>query len=162
MNSLSYASSQAWKDVFNHRAHHEEFSKDRMNLPRPLNGVYSIIGSTRADHSRYRRLLSHAFSDKGIREQSPIIRQYVDLLIKRLDERARQGSQDMADWYTWTTFDLIGDLAFGEPFHCLRCVATHPWIAAIFGNIKAAPFINAFYRYGRRDGKAGHGNQDRV
>lgn len=119
-----------------------------MSLQRPLNGIPSIIGATRTNHSRYRRLLSHAFSDKGIREQSPIIRQYVDLLIQRLHERAGKGSQDMADWYTWTTFDLIGDLAFGESFNCLRDVATHPWIAAIFGNIKAIPFINAFYRYG--------------
>ena len=119
-----------------------------MSIQRPLNGVYSIIGSTRADHSRYRRLLSHAFSDKGIREQSPIIRQYVDLLIERLHERAAKGPQDMVDWYTWTTFDLIGDLAFGEPFNCLRDAATHPWIMAIFGNVKAIPFINAFYWYG--------------
>jgi averantin hydroxylase len=119
-----------------------------MALARPPNGVSSILGANHADHSRFRRLLSHAFSDKGIREQDPLIRQYVDLLIQRLHEHAGQGSQDMVDWYTWTTFDVIGDLAFGEPFNCLRDVATHPWIALLFGNLKAAPFINAFYRYG--------------
>ena len=54
----------------------------------------------------------------------------------------------MVDWYTWTTFDVIADLAFGEPFNCLRDVATHPWIASTFGNVKAVPFISAFRRYG--------------
>jgi averantin hydroxylase len=147
-DELSYASPQAWTDVFQHRSGHEEFSKDRMAISRPLNGVYNIIGADRADHSRFRRLLSHSFSDKGIREQTPVIQQHVNLLIQRLHEHAGKGSQNMVDWYTWTTFDLIGDLAFGEPFNCLRDVATHPWIAAIFGNVKAVPVVNAFHRYG--------------
>jgi averantin hydroxylase len=119
-----------------------------MTLGRPLNGVYHILGANRADHSRFRRLLSHSFSDKGIREQTPVIRQHVNLLIQRLHEHAEKGSQNMVDWYTWTTFDLIGDLAFGEPFNCLRDVATHPWIASIFGNLKSVPVVNAFHRYG--------------
>jgi averantin hydroxylase len=146
-DELSYATSQAWKDVFQHRAGHEEFSKDPMNSARPVNGIYSIIGANRADHSRFRRLLSHAFSDKGIREQNLLIRQYVDLLIQRLHEHAGTRSQDMVDWYTWTLFDVIGDLAFGEPFDCLKDAATHPWIESVFGNIKAAPVINVFHRY---------------
>ena len=113
-----------------------------------MNGVYSVLGANRADHSRFRRLLSHAFSDKGIREQNPLIRRYTDLLIQKLYEHAGQGSQNMVDWYTWTTFDVIADLAFGEPFNCLRDVVTHPWIASMFGNIKVVPFVNAFNRYG--------------
>jgi averantin hydroxylase len=147
-DELSYASPQAWTDVFQHRSGHEEFPKDRMTIGRPLNGVYHIIGANRADHSRFRRLLSHSFSDKGIREQTPVIQQHVNLLIQRLHEHAGRGSQNMVDWYTWTTFDLIGDLAFGEPFNCLRDVATHPWIESLFGNLKAVPVINAFHRYG--------------
>lgn len=147
-DELSYATSQAWKDVFQNRPGHEEFPKDLLTVARPLNGVYSMLGANRPDHSRHRRLLSHAFSDKGIREQNPLIRQYVDLLIQRLHEHAGQQAQNMVDWYTWTTFDIIGDLAFGEPFNCLRDVATHPWIASIFGNVKSIPFVNAFHRYG--------------
>ena len=54
----------------------------------------------------------------------------------------------MVDWYTWTTFDLIGDLAFGEPFNCLKDVATHPWIESLFGNIKVVPVVKAFHLYG--------------
>jgi averantin hydroxylase len=77
-----------------------------------------------------------------------VIQQYVNLLVQRLHEHAGKGPQNMVDWYTWTTFDLIGDLAFGEPFNCLRDVATHPWIASLFGNIKAVPVVSAFHRYG--------------
>lgn len=54
----------------------------------------------------------------------------------------------MVNWYTWTTFDLIGDLAFGEPFHCLDESVTHPWIAITFGNHKSIVFVELFRRYG--------------
>jgi averantin hydroxylase len=96
-DELSYATAQAWKDIFQHHASHEEFSKDPMALIRPLNSVYSMLGANRADHSRLRRLLSHAFSDKGIREQSQLIRQHINLLIQRLHEHAGEQSQDMVE-----------------------------------------------------------------
>ena len=83
-----------------------------------------------------------------MREQEPLIRKYVDLLIQRLHQYAGEGAQNMVNWYNWTTFDLIGDLAFGEPFHCLENVHNHPWIAFIHGNVKSIPFISLFRRYG--------------
>jgi averantin hydroxylase len=72
----------------------------------------------------------------------------VDLLIRRLHEYADEGAQNMCSWYNWTTFDLIGDLAFGESFRCLENVYNHPWIAFVHGNIESIPFISLFRRYG--------------
>jgi averantin hydroxylase len=43
---------------------------------------------------------------------------------------------------------MIGDLAFGESFHCLETQSTSPWIAAIFGNIKILAFRMAIILYG--------------
>ena len=77
------------------------------------------------DHSRYRRLLSHAFSDKALREQEPLIKQYVDLLISRLHENVKNGAQDMASRHNFVTFDIIGDLTLGESFSCLQESALH-------------------------------------
>lgn len=147
-SEVSYTSAEAWKDIYSHRQGHQEFPKDPYGQVKTVNGVPSIIGATRENHSRYRRLLSHAFSEKGMREQEPLIRKYVDLLIHRLHQYAGEGVQNMVDWYNWTTFDLIGDLAFGEPFHCLENVHSHPWIAFIHGNVKSIPFIGLIRRYG--------------
>jgi hypothetical protein len=36
----------------------------------------------------------------------------------------------------FTTFDIIGDLAFGEPFGCLKNEKFHDWVALIFETIK--------------------------
>jgi cytochrome P450 len=112
-------------------------------------GVYGILGAERQDHSRFRRLLSHAFSDKGMREQQGVIMEYVDDFIKGLKKASKNGeSLDMVEWFNWTTFDVIGRLAFGEDFGCLRNGTTHPWIAAVFGNLKVAVLMACFRRLG--------------
>jgi hypothetical protein len=57
----------------------------------------------------------------------------VDLLIQRLREGSRDGnSVIISDWYNYTTFDIIGDLAFGEPFGCLEGSNYDAWIKSIF------------------------------
>ena len=147
-DELSYTSSQAWRDIYAHHQGRDEFYKDPMQLPRNPNGYPSLIGADRETHGRYRRFLSYPFSNKGMQEQEPTINSYVDLLVQRLHACDPGTWQDMVKWYNWATFDIIGDLAFGEPFNCLRDVETHPWIHAIYGNVQATPFINAFWRYG--------------
>ena len=146
-DELSYINAAAWKVIQGFRQGHEELPKDHMSLPLPPNKVYGILSANKVNHARFRRLLSHAFSDKGLREQEPRIRHYVDLLIRRLHEYAGQGPQNMVNWYNWTTFDLIGDLAFGEPFHCLDDARTHPWIAFIYQNVKSITVLNVLRRF---------------
>jgi hypothetical protein len=45
---------------------------------------------------------------------------YVDRFLSQVGRYAT-GSEggNMVDWYTWVAFDIIGDLAFGEPFGSL-------------------------------------------
>lgn len=45
------------------------------------------------------------------------------------------------------TFDIIGTLTFGEPFGCLADGGYHPWVAAIFQNVKASSFFRAVGYY---------------
>ena len=110
------------------------------------NGVWGILGARRAQHARFRRLLSHAFSEKGMREQQKTIQEFVDLLIERLQQNASKDSVDMVQWFNWTTFDVIGKLAFGESFGCLKNQEMHPWIRAVFDNLRAIVVIQALKR----------------
>lgn len=74
-----------------------------------------------ADHARQRRALSHAFSTKALLEQEYIVKNYVDVFSKKMREFAAQdGIVDVTDWFAYTTFDVIGDMALGEPFGCLE------------------------------------------
>lgn len=42
-----------------------------------------------------------------------------------------------------TPQDVIGDLAFGEPFGCLEKSEYHPWVAMVFQSMKAAAYLQA-------------------
>lgn len=81
--------------------------------------------------------------------QQPLITQYVDLLIQRLHENCDGGRQklEMTSWYNWCTFDIISDLAFGEPFGCLQNSGYHPWVSAIFGAVKQNAMLGLIGRY---------------
>ena len=111
------------------------------------------------NHSRQRRTLAHAFSQKALLEQESIIRGYVDLFIAKLKPFAETGTPaNMCDWFSalapmfifenrpadispdFTTFDIIGDMAFGEPFGCLKDGVFHSWVSLITQTIKAGAF----------------------
>lgn len=97
-----------------------------------------------------RKLLSHAFSDFALREQEPLITQYFDLLIEKLKQQIdgpRKGKVDMVAWYNFTTFDIIGDLAFGEPFGTLERGEYHFWVANIFRSLKFIRVLHVARRY---------------
>ena len=68
-----------------------------------------------------KRKLSHGFSVKALSEQEGIVHDYVNKLIKQINVHAAgPGGDEMVKWYNFFTFDLIGDLAFGESFGSLN------------------------------------------
>jgi hypothetical protein len=90
--------------------------------------------------------LSHAFSEKALREQEPLINQYFDLFISKLQENAGQ-PQDMVSWFNFVSFDIIGDLTLGESFDCLKEAALHPWVELLFKFFKASAILVTARRF---------------
>jgi cytochrome P450 len=140
-NRLSFTDPDAWHEIRGHRKNSQgEHSKDK--------AFYSIaqgniLGADRANHARFRRILSHGFSAKAMQDQQPLITYYVDLLMQRLAEHtrdevgnARDAVVNLGAWFNFTTFDVIGDLAFGEPFGCLEDSYYHPWVKTIFDGLE--------------------------
>ncbi|KAK4946002.1 hypothetical protein LTR10_014804 [Elasticomyces elasticus] len=78
----------------------------------------------RAVHDRRRRIWSPAFSDRALRGYEERIRGYNDLLIRKLDESGGQ-PLDMAQWFNWYSFDVMGELGFGSSFNMLSSGETH-------------------------------------
>ncbi len=147
-NELSFTDGDAWKIIYGTRTGHGQKQKDFRFYPPTPGGAPSIIYSNDADHSRFRRLLSHAFSDSSLRGQEPIIKGYVDLLMQRLKENIAGGKDvlDMVSWYNFATFDIIGDLAFGEPFDCLKNSHYHEWVHILFSHMKMGAYANVARR----------------
>ncbi|PLB55889.1 benzoate 4-monooxygenase cytochrome P450 [Aspergillus steynii IBT 23096] len=130
-NMLVYRNAQAWKNICGHR--------------KSGDGGPMLLEADDANHSRQRRLLAHAFSDRALREQEPTLRYYVDLLMRQLnDSAASNEAVDVTKWFNYITFDIIGDLAFGEPFACLKNKGYHPWVASIFQNAKGGCLMRPF------------------
>ncbi|KAE8412379.1 cytochrome P450 [Aspergillus pseudocaelatus] len=140
-DELAFSHPDAWKDILGHIKGGLYLEKANW-FYRPLEyDPPHIFNESRQEHSRLRRQLAHSFSDKGMRDQEPMIRGYVDLLLHRLREiGCGEDAVDISAWFNYTTFDIIGDLSFGEPFGCLQGSSYDEWIESIF---LAFPFATA-------------------
>ena len=141
VNELCYVNGQAWSDIYGQRPGQGQMEKAENKAIEGF-GVANMVSANVKDHARCRRLMVHAFSDKALRQQEPLITEYVDLLMQRLRERSGERA-DLTAWFNYTTFDLVGDLAFGEPFNCLKDSRYHPWISLIFSNLKMFVYSSA-------------------
>jgi cytochrome P450 len=138
-DELLFTDPDAWQDIYSHHngalAKGEEFPKYDLFYLTP--GITpSLLSESHDNHTLLRRQFNYGFSEKILREQESIVKGYVDLLMERLRERcvtrARAGASDqeklssskttfdLRRWYNYTTFDIIGDMAFGEPFGSLE------------------------------------------
>ncbi|RAQ41967.1 sterigmatocystin biosynthesis P450 monooxygenase stcL [Aspergillus flavus] len=153
-SELSFNSPQGFRDIYGFRRGQPQFQKDPKMYGSPLTGISNSIGGhvDSDTHSRHRRLLSHSFSERSLREQEGIVVYYVDLFIQRLRERTsvskiHRAEEDLKSWFNFTTFDIIGDLMFAETFDCLKDSQLHPWIALMFNNVKGIAFLGVLNEY---------------
>ena len=75
-------------------------------------------------HDHRRRIWSFAFSDKALRGYEERIRVYQDKLIKLIDSHGSQGV-NVAKYFNFYSFDVMGDLAFGKSFSMLDSSEEH-------------------------------------
>ncbi|KAI1145605.1 cytochrome P450 monooxygenase-like protein [Nemania diffusa] len=132
-NDLSFVTAEAFQDIHGHMTQGKsrflktEFYDNDDPTPR-------ITGARDPEvHARQRKALSHAFSAKSLREQEEIVQGYVDGFVQQLAKLGENGKKalNMAETFNWLTFDVIGDLAFGESFGSVANGRTHFWIKII-------------------------------
>lgn len=99
--------------------------------------------------AHFRKTFSPFFSDKSIRQNESIIQANISLLVEKLRHHIKgtEGVADMVKWYNWTTFDIIGDLVYGETFDCLKNSEYHPWLAVVLQNIRLSSYVALMERY---------------
>lgn len=179
-NEVSFISGEtAWQDIYGTRCavlskgffisdvlsgfHHGPqkqkvgpFLKDKVWYRPTLNGVRSIVGADPEAHSHMRRALSHAFSDRAIKDQEPIVQRYIDLLINHVRKTiAAEEDGNVVDvkLYNWLTIDIIGYLTFGQSFGCLETATESELGTLVFVLVAgcAGPVVSALVRkYGKR------------
>ncbi|UKZ74830.1 hypothetical protein TrVFT333_002500 [Trichoderma virens FT-333] len=103
----------------------------------------NIITANARDHHRFRRALLPAFSNDALARQEPLVNGYVEQLINQLRGIAESDNSiaDISKWYTMTTFDIFGELAYGESFNGLATGKVHPWIRALSDMKSLVPLL---------------------
>ncbi|EUC43004.1 hypothetical protein COCMIDRAFT_101978 [Bipolaris oryzae ATCC 44560] len=125
-NELSYADGRAFGDIYANRPGHQPFEKTRTYFKKMTPDEPTTIMDWHEDnHARYRRAFTNAFSEKSLKSQAPIIEQHVDGFMAQLKKR---NTVDLTDWFNFLTFDLAGDLTYGESFGCVDNGKAHPWV----------------------------------
>jgi benzoate 4-monooxygenase len=77
----------------------------------------------REDHSKKRRVVSHAFSSAALQEFIPLVHSAVEELTHRMDELCvKREYFDALLWFNYLAFDVLSDLAFGERIGMLKQV----------------------------------------
>ncbi|KAG8623997.1 hypothetical protein KVT40_008973 [Elsinoe batatas] len=160
-NELSFNTANSWKDIYGHRiAGKASLQKDLSFYgEEPITGTRSIIDADDENHARMRRILSHSFSDKALKEQEPVFKEWANLLIQKIREHVKQSpdeATDMVKRWNCATFDVMADLTFAESLGMLEGGEYSPWVKTIYDNVKLGtrlrclfliPGIGSIFRY---------------
>ncbi|KAF5012850.1 hypothetical protein FDECE_1140 [Fusarium decemcellulare] len=145
-NELFFTSIRAFEDIYGHTNHQKgrkPFLKSEFyDNPDEM----SPLGAERdpVRHRETRKLLAHSFSESALSQQVPYIMCHVDLFMKQL---AKHGQDPKGvNWFNWLTFDIIGDLAFGESFHAVEEIKSNPAITALMNVLFTGSVVNIFRR----------------
>ncbi|TVY75180.1 Cytochrome P450 monooxygenase BOA3 [Fusarium oxysporum f. sp. cubense] len=132
-NELSFASVTSYREIYSHATKGKKpFLKSTFYYqPEVPPNIFTVLDPR--EHSRQRRYLAHGFSAQALREQEKVIHHYVNMFLNQLGRLGIPGGKgvDMTEAFHWVSFDIIGDLAFGESFDAVAQARTHPWISLV-------------------------------
>ncbi|KAL2822604.1 benzoate 4-monooxygenase cytochrome P450 [Aspergillus granulosus] len=147
-NELSFNTAQSWRDIYGFRQGHKTFIKsDFYDGGSFADRVHSIVSERDpVEHGVMRRYLAHAFSDHSLTEQEPLIARTIDRFMEQTGIKGAEGF-DIGKGFEMMTFDIIGDLAFGETFRGVETFEPHPWISITLGALTQGALADVFKRF---------------
>ncbi|KAI1805812.1 cytochrome P450 [Daldinia bambusicola] len=140
-NELSFTSVKSLKDIYGIPSSGAE------HLIR--SGLYSTFGSGYKEaclvserdpviHSKKKKHLAAAFSVKALYDQEAIVQSCLDGFIDKLGPVSKESQGkglNIVHWLEMVTFDLLGEMAFGEGFGCIEREEYHSWMDLILKNM---------------------------
>ncbi|MCJ1466735.1 hypothetical protein MMC07_005355 [Pseudocyphellaria aurata] len=146
---LSFINAEVWKDVYGEGG--RKYEKDSATYGSLPNGTPSLLTANVHDHARMRKVLDHAFSNRAFREQEPVVAEYINLLVSQLCAQIQSeggaAKVNVLEWFSWTAFDVIGDLAFGDNFECLQKKGLNPWVRSVNNAQQLLVYLSACNRF---------------
>ncbi|KAG6000416.1 hypothetical protein E4U21_005476 [Claviceps maximensis] len=109
------------------------------NIEQPAVSVH--MTRNKDEHTRRRKTWDKAFSTKALRDYEPRVLKYTNLLFQRI--RENQGIPfDASKWFNFYSFDVMGDMAFGENFNMLNTGQAHSFMKLIHKHLVVAGLFN--------------------
>ncbi|RMZ71780.1 cytochrome p450 [Pyrenophora seminiperda CCB06] len=150
---LSYITAQAWKDINGFRAggrleNPKDPSSTLIEGPNAARSLINILDHQH--HGRVRKVFTNAFSDRALKLQEPLISLHINKLIQALQRMIKENPEspvNMVRMFNCTTFDIMGDLSFGEPLGMLDTGEYTPWVQSVFKGIKFGTYIRVAREY---------------
>ncbi|KAI0825669.1 cytochrome P450 monooxygenase pc-bph [Irpex lacteus] len=147
-NSVSVCSPDALQTIYAHS--YNALKSSLYDAFAPFGAARSVFNTTsREDHARKRKVMSHMLAAKSLQEVTPIIYAHEKLFVNHWDDMcvssAKGSGGEKGDcsweakdgrawfnampWFNYIAFDVIGDLAFGAPFGMLPAVKAETPVA---------------------------------
>ncbi|RAK84804.1 cytochrome P450 monooxygenase [Aspergillus costaricaensis CBS 115574] len=118
-NFVSVNTAQGLHDIYGHGKRLKK--ADFYNAFPAIKGVYNTHNVIdKVMHGRKRRVLSQAFSDHALKSMEDVMLLHVRQLCAGLTRAQQTGVvQDMGRWFSYLTYDVMGELCFGKSFDML-------------------------------------------
>ncbi|KAG6034540.1 hypothetical protein E4U41_006500 [Claviceps citrina] len=98
------------------------------NIEQPAISVH--MTRNKDDHTRRRKTWDKAFSTKALRDYEPRVVKYTHALLQQI-EHSQGMPFDASKWFNFYSFDVMGDMAFGENFGMLRSGQAHGFMKLV-------------------------------
>ncbi|KAH9862935.1 hypothetical protein J1614_010748 [Plenodomus biglobosus] len=148
-NELSFASVQALQDIYGHATKGKKpFLKGAFHVQAGEKYLNLVSERDPTAHANKKRLFTNAFSTKALSAQQDITKRYINLFLNYIEKNGGQSSLgvNLTQIYYWLTFDVIGDLSFGESFHALEDGKTSYWVDLLSDAMHLALFHHVTQR----------------
>ncbi|KAH6962134.1 cytochrome P450 monooxygenase-like protein [Ilyonectria sp. MPI-CAGE-AT-0026] len=148
-NELLFTTVEAFEDLYGHannkRGRKVFLKSEFYDNPDEMSPLGAERDAVR--HSETRKLLAHSFSETALSEQVAMIQEHINLFMKQVGKYGHQKEGiDVDEWFNWLTFDIIGDLAFGESFHAVETAKTNPQITMLVNILYTGSLFSIFRR----------------
>ncbi|KAI1098801.1 cytochrome P450 [Jackrogersella minutella] len=151
-NELSFASASSWKAIYSHPPPNAE-QLIKGEFYDAYGGAYKTgcIGSERDPvvHARKKKNLTGAFAPKALAAQEFIVQACLDRFVDKLGPLSRESSGkglDIAEWLEMVSFDILGEMAFGEGFGCVESNHHHSWMELILNHLFEVTLVDNLRR----------------
>ncbi|OTA96863.1 hypothetical protein M434DRAFT_392544 [Hypoxylon sp. CO27-5] len=151
-NELSFASVQSYRDIYGYPPVGQQ-----QHIKSDFYDVFGsgfktgCVGSERDPkvHASKKKHLLAAFSARSLAAQESIIQRCTDAFVAKIGPLSRKGKVgiDMVKWFEMNSFDLLGEMAFGESFGCVAEEKHHFWIDLILKHLREIVLVDNLRRF---------------